>query len=233
MSWIPGWDSIEGAGWWSTFYFWIGIGSLLCLGVSEVISHRYTERKDELTEAAQIKLQRLHDDDVARLQHATSQANERAAQLEGQAEKDRIARLKLEAELAPRRLSSKQQATIAQAMKPFAGKVVRLESYSLDAEGAVLAAQIRDALREGGIRVDDGGMMTRQSAGSIVLGIQLSGRDEPLIDALNAVFAEASLSPSRPSPPTGGVYVELRMGSVSTGVPIDATAFVGVKPVKR
>jgi hypothetical protein len=54
MSLIPGWDSIAGAGWWSTFYFWASIISLIGLGTSEVASHRYSERKDELVGQQQL-----------------------------------------------------------------------------------------------------------------------------------------------------------------------------------
>jgi len=82
MSLIPGWNSIAGAGWWSSFYFWASIVSLLALGVNEIISHRYAERKDELAAIEQIATQRRHDEDMARVQHDTAQAIERAARLE-------------------------------------------------------------------------------------------------------------------------------------------------------
>src|ERR1700691_2952839 len=71
MSWIPGWDSVAGAGWWSGFYFWLGIGALIALGVFEVASHRYSDRKDELTAIEQKDTQRRHDDEMTRVQHDT------------------------------------------------------------------------------------------------------------------------------------------------------------------
>jgi hypothetical protein len=53
MGWIPGWDSVASAGWWSGFYFWLGIVALIGLGAFEVASHRYSDRKDELLAAEQ------------------------------------------------------------------------------------------------------------------------------------------------------------------------------------
>jgi hypothetical protein len=49
MSWWPGWDSITGSHWWSNAYFFASIVSLILLGVFAVVSHRYSERTDELT----------------------------------------------------------------------------------------------------------------------------------------------------------------------------------------
>jgi hypothetical protein len=90
MSWIPGWDSVAGAGWWSGFYFWVSIGCLIGLGVAEIASHRYGDRKDNLADAEQRETQRRHDEDMARVQHDTAQAIERAAQLEKEAAEARV-----------------------------------------------------------------------------------------------------------------------------------------------
>ena len=53
MSAIPGWDSVASSHWWSNFYFWASILALISLGVMEVVSHRYSERKDELAASEQ------------------------------------------------------------------------------------------------------------------------------------------------------------------------------------
>src|SRR6266478_667417 len=83
--WIPGWDSVAGAGWWSGLYFWASIVALIGLGAAEVASHRYSERKDELAGVEQEAAQRRHDEDMARVQYDSALANERAAQLEKEA----------------------------------------------------------------------------------------------------------------------------------------------------
>ena len=43
---LPGWSSADAAGWWSGFYFWVGLGALLVVGFSAVLSYRYGARKD-------------------------------------------------------------------------------------------------------------------------------------------------------------------------------------------
>ena len=48
MTWWPGWDSVDSAGFWSHFWFWVGIVCLFAVGASAVISHIYGLRKDEL-----------------------------------------------------------------------------------------------------------------------------------------------------------------------------------------
>ena len=48
VSWLPGWTTADDAGWWSSFYFWFGVASLVSLGCAEVLSHFYGLRQDEL-----------------------------------------------------------------------------------------------------------------------------------------------------------------------------------------
>src|ERR1700709_647252 len=45
---LPGWGSADAAGWWASFYFWIGLAALMCVAMSAVLSYRYGIRKDEL-----------------------------------------------------------------------------------------------------------------------------------------------------------------------------------------
>lgn len=75
MGWIPGWESIQATGWWSGFFFWASIVSLIGLGISEVASHRYAERKDELVEVQQTADKKAHDDEIALLHLETAKAN--------------------------------------------------------------------------------------------------------------------------------------------------------------
>jgi hypothetical protein len=48
VSLLPGWNSADDAGWWSSFHFWFGVVSLVMLGWGEVLSHFYATRRDEL-----------------------------------------------------------------------------------------------------------------------------------------------------------------------------------------
>ena len=84
MGWIPGWDSIAGAGWWSGFYFWLSIVSLIGLGVFEVASHRYGDRHDELAEHQRATENKQHDDEIARLHLEAANAQKSAEELRRQ-----------------------------------------------------------------------------------------------------------------------------------------------------
>jgi hypothetical protein len=90
MSWFPGWDTIAGTAWWSGFYFWASIFSLMLLGAMEVVSHRYSERKDELVELQQIAEKKTHDKEMAHVQRDAALAIERAARLEKEAAEARL-----------------------------------------------------------------------------------------------------------------------------------------------
>jgi hypothetical protein len=113
MSWIPGWESITGANSWSNFYFWAGIAALLALGVFEVFSHRYTERKDELVTQQQDETQRRHDEEMARLHLETAKISERAAKAELEVARLSTPRFKL--------LTPDAAASIVQKIEPFSG----------------------------------------------------------------------------------------------------------------
>jgi hypothetical protein len=132
VSWFPGWDSITGTAWWSGFYFWASIGSLMLLGAMEVVSHRYSERKDELVELQQIAEKKTHDEEMARVQHD-------AARLAAEAELLRQKNLAFEAALAPR---TPEQGMAGRALKEFSDVEVLVTSFA-DAEPRRTAAQIR------------------------------------------------------------------------------------------
>src|SRR5262249_45543900 len=90
---LPGWDSITNTGWWSNFWFWFGIVCLFALGASEVVSHIYGLRRDELVDAAghaaAEQYQRQADDAEARrraevegLQKQLAKADKKVADLQ-------------------------------------------------------------------------------------------------------------------------------------------------------
>jgi hypothetical protein len=145
MSWIPGWDSIEGANWWSNAYFWAGICALLFLGVFEVISHRYSERKDELISKQQDDTQRRHDEEMARLHLETAEANAKA-------ESERLARAKIEERLAPRRLTDAQSFALGDKLKPFSVDSADLFLFGESGENIQLIGPISFALSTAGWR---------------------------------------------------------------------------------
>jgi hypothetical protein len=163
MSWIPGWDTIAGANWWSNAFFWAGIAALLFLGVSEVISHRYGERKDELVAQQQAAADRRHEQEMAGVQLETAQANERAANLEKETAvaNARSAELKLalEREIAarqPRRISPEQHARLVSVLAQITNKgELSIAAKLFDEEAQAYEKQIFEALKEAGFNAQE------------------------------------------------------------------------------
>lgn len=134
---FPGWNTISGAHSWENAFFWGSIIALILLGVMEVASHRAAQRKDELTEQQQAETQRRHDDEMARLhlqaaeltadaeksRAAIAEATARAAEANKIAEEERLARVKLEASIAPRALTQPQRAAAVARLQHFPGIV--------------------------------------------------------------------------------------------------------------
>jgi hypothetical protein len=144
MSWLPGWDSIADTDWWSNFYFWAGIIALLLLGVSEVVSHRYTERKDELVAKEQAVIQQGYDKEIAQLHLEASQANERAVKLEQENLKLRDELLKRSARL----LTAEQRQALIDVFKAnpiTSATVILLAELEPNSFGVQIGAAIRDA----------------------------------------------------------------------------------------
>jgi hypothetical protein len=134
MFWIPGWSSVAGSHWWEGFFFWVSIGGLILLGVAEIASHRYAQRKDELAAIEQQEVQDQHDKDMAALHlKAASLEKEAAAANERTAE--------IEKYTAWRRLSQEQSDAILNEIRPIQKRVV-LAYIGNDPECLFMAAQL-------------------------------------------------------------------------------------------
>jgi hypothetical protein len=116
-------------------------------------------------------------------------SNTRAEEAKRIAERERLERVKLAAQVAPRLLSVEQQNTIVSSLKRFKGRNVAVVSYSLDAEGGVLATQIISTLQEAGILVENqvAGLLV---TGSFWTGVILSGPapEQDFVKALTTSF---------------------------------------------
>jgi hypothetical protein len=138
--------------------------------------------------------------------------------------------LRLEAAIAPRRLSEKQEKSLA-ALNQFSGRLVEIKSYSSDTEGLILATQIVEALKKAHLDVADD-RLTMQPAGSIFLGVSVEGTDKELVGKLKTVLSvdgnlmsgKVISSPERP-------LIGVEFGKVQRGIPA-ATILVGAKPIK-
>ncbi|MBK8278149.1 MAG: hypothetical protein IPK92_20610 [Nitrospira sp.] len=104
-------------------------------------------------------------------------SNARAEEAKQIAERERLERVKLEAQVAPRRLSREQEKSITSSLSRFSGRNVTVVSYSLDVEGGVLATQIISVLKEAGILVEEkiAGLLV---GGSFWTGVILKGPTE-------------------------------------------------------
>jgi hypothetical protein len=145
VSWIPGWDSVAGANAGSNFFFWASIGALILLGVSEVVSHRYGERKDYLAAQEQGAAQRQHDEEIARLNLETADANKATEEL-------RRENLGIRSRIAGRRIAPKQHDILVSELSRNPG-IFNIQSMS-DGESALYAADIFRTLTDAHWTVD-------------------------------------------------------------------------------
>jgi hypothetical protein len=151
----------------------------------------------------------------------------RTATLEKETEALKGANLKLEAQVAPRRLTSQQQQSIGSALARFAGRRMRIKSYALDIDAAILGQQIIASLQAINIGGDDR-RMSEGALGAIAIGIHVAGDDKELIDATLAAFSSVGLAVSpEPVPIMAGTALS------DDGTTVAATIFVGVKPIAQ
>ena len=190
MGWIPGWDSVASVGWWSGFYFWISIACLIGLGVAEVASHRYGERKDELAAVEQDAKDKRHDEDMARLQHEAAQATERAAKLEKEAAGARLEQERLKQLVVWRSIPNDSAQILASllAKKPTE---IRLMVVANDPEAMQLASQITTILDTAKWKAN----AVAASWGNLLpIGIHIYGSDAATVDLLKQSFFAAQIS---------------------------------------
>jgi hypothetical protein len=155
-----------------------------------------------------------------------------AEQARHETESMRTANLKLEKEIAPRRLSRDQVSALGKLLEPFKGEKIRLESYALDAEGEVLASQIRDGLRS--VLVIDDWVGSEEAGNGFAKGINVTGTNAALVTALAGAFKKVGLEgiSTVPLPPPQTVLMALEK-SRSKEKDVAAVVIVGVKPIKQ
>jgi hypothetical protein len=145
--------------------------------------------------------------DAETAKERASEADERAAinekeaaRLGKAAEDERLARVKIEQQLAPRTLTDSDRQTIGKQLRPFApvfsGRKVKISSYSADAEGIVFSLEIMDTLTRAGIDVEP--IIGRSiPVGLVDLGVKVTGpiADESFIRSLlNGIKAHLDTS---------------------------------------
>ena len=225
MSWIPGWESVTGARWWENFYFWASIGALILLGAAEIVSHRYTERKDELAAIEQTSTQRRHDEEMARLHAAEAskaeiaKANASAAEANARAEALRLQLLIEQQRRAPRTLTDEQKIAMINGLRGKLESITFVTQRDLETE--FFSIQLQVIFQEAGLRISvaklPAGALLSAPAGVLMHkpgdNSEVSLKDDPLYLALNAAklyggntakpFATLELSADTPLLPDG------------------------------
>jgi hypothetical protein len=116
-------------------------------------------------------------------------ANERAAAATEAAERERLARIRLEVRLAPRTLNDAQQKAIAVALSGSARVSVQILMYADTSEVAKIGSDIGAALRQAGWPVGVAGARGRISMRGIVVGVTSGATPDAEAAASNLVGA--------------------------------------------
>jgi hypothetical protein len=152
MTWWPGWESVDSAGFWSHFWFWVGIVCLFAVGASAVVSHIYELRKDELIFDKMASL--------AARQTAKMEAPQKLEQGNASVAAPQNA-------LPPKILTPEQQKTLIAALSPFAGQKVRVDILVGGADA--LATDFVEVFRAAKWHVDP------ESPSQVILATRLFG----------------------------------------------------------
>jgi hypothetical protein len=171
---LPGWDSVESAGWWGTFYFWASIGSLVLLGATEVLSHRYTDRRDTLAAQQQRTAETNHAAEMAATQQKLEEARHEVAAVQVQQR--------------PRRIRDADKPSLIKELAAYAGQIVLLQSPIGDAEAAQLAQDIRQILEAANWKVEESSGIYFPAPTGIVISISHADFVAQKSDAANTVM---------------------------------------------
>lgn len=157
------------------------------------------------------ELRKFNDEYVATIQHGT--------------EALRSENLALEARIQPRRLSPEQQKSLANLLVKFPGKTVRVTSYALDVEGAMLGTQILRVANGAGLPIDPR-LLSEGALGSLMTGISVTGTDAAMISVVLSALESFGLAVTpNPPPPSSG----MSLGGQSAPLPLKI--FIGAKPI--
>lgn len=220
---------------WNTLMIWAlvftAIAAVAVVATTRLVvlrSGQLGEAQEEVSKAKELEMSIALDQAIKEAGHA----NERAGNLEKEASVLTAKNLQLEATIAPRRLSDKQQKGLA-GLVGFAGRTVEIKSHSLDTEGFVLAQQIGEAIGSSKIRIlDNRGTML--PGGSILTGIVIEGPDAALVEKLRSILAAngGTMGKSLPNAIPRGGFGGSTLGEIIIEPPPGAIITVGIKPLR-
>jgi hypothetical protein len=155
------------------------------------IRHWWNSRK--LQKIQEQESDALHAE-IARLGKETADANARAAEANRIAEEERLARLKLEEKIAPRRLTSAEISKLARLLEPFAGSSLSIHVTAASGlEGTNLANDILAALNRAHIATKGNQRLMDSFFGNVILKAGQNRRKEA--DIIAGFLIETGLSP--------------------------------------
>lgn len=147
-------ESLSGSvRWWNNAY--LVLLALIFISSAFVVlkNNEYNRAQKKLANAKDrsVRLElKEKDDQIATTQRQAAEANLRAAGANKIAEQERLARVKLEARLAPRTLEGESQEDVVNAIKPFAPQAFDILWYTDNSDSQDLANDLYDALQEAG-----------------------------------------------------------------------------------
>lgn len=231
--------------WWNAAMIWglaiAAIAAVFVVLATRIIVTRTGQlsiAQDGMTEAKDRQLQsdlKTKDVEIGTLRVRADIAEGAIAAATEKAEDEKMERLKLEAQIAPRRLTREQKVRITENCgrfrDTFTGKRVKVVSYSLDMEGFVFSEQIVSSLRASGMVVDDDSMSVVTPVGTFVMGINVFGSDSKLAkeiaDAIGSSGSPIAVSFVATNPIAGAITIEYG------APPSQAIVLVGLKPPEK
>jgi hypothetical protein len=192
---MPGWDSIGDSGWWSSFWFCVSFVCLFALGASQIVSHAYRLRYQELAVADHRIADRRWRGEVG--------LSERRRAAEVSALHDRLAAAKaeierLQAHAGDRHVSAAQRDRINDALKAMPGIAVSFVLLE-DEEAATFGEELVSAFQGAGVAVV--GVSRRNVLLPAPVGVRAWLRDS---DTQSAAILDAFESAQIPVTPING-----------------------------
>jgi hypothetical protein len=141
---LPGWDSLERVSRWVTVFEIVMISCVAGLVIAEIFHFAYSHRKDTLTATAQ-----QQKDDAAEMRRKT-EVEGLQTQLTESDKKVSAASQTINELRKQRRLSPEAMGALIEAVKPFRGQKVRIESIMGDPEGRIYVRDFVAVFDSGG-----------------------------------------------------------------------------------
>jgi hypothetical protein len=171
--------------------------------------------------------------DIAKAREGMATAKQETARLASIAEGERLARIEIEARLAPRRIGVEQRRKFAKTLSPYPGTLVELATPPGDSEAADFGADIRSVLTQSNWIVSKAVMHTGSNIRGVgLVGLQCAVNEESaagraLVSVLKKLPNVSLRSTSRL---IGSTELIETNGKLSAPRPVVATILVGLSP---